>query len=219
MGSKGFITIVCFLLLPLSLFSRDEEETERVLLIGDSMTGWLAERLNAFGEENGFEADAVVWDGSTIKKWAAAAPRLKEIVEDVNPDMVLICLGLNELLERRPERHEKELAKIIEATGDRRIIWIGPPSWPGKGKGKTLNEWLKEQMGEDSFFQSNELELKRQSRRNPHPSRAGIETWAAAFAEWLAENTDLFGEKVVVPPSGKIKKCKNFIYKKYGSRL
>ncbi len=43
---------------------------KNVLIIGDSMTGWMAERLNAYGQINGFDVATIVWDGSTISKWA-----------------------------------------------------------------------------------------------------------------------------------------------------
>lgn len=73
-------------------------QIKKVLFIGDSMTGWLAERLNAYGAENGFEVSAVIWDGSTIRKWGNAP--LEAIIEREKPDAVFMSLGLNELLER-----------------------------------------------------------------------------------------------------------------------
>ena len=52
---------------------------KKILFIGDSMTGWLAERLESYGKQNGFEVSTVVWDGSTIKKWGST-PRLTSII-------------------------------------------------------------------------------------------------------------------------------------------
>ena len=40
---------------------KDAEGIKNVLFIGDSMTGWMADRLNAYGEKNGFKVSSVVW--------------------------------------------------------------------------------------------------------------------------------------------------------------
>ena len=147
---------------------------KKVLFIGDSMTGWMAERLNAYGRANGFEVATVVWDGSTIRKWADS-PRLSSLIRQQDPDAVFVSLGMNELLEKNPRtRLESSMTKLKKAFGDVPALWIGPPSWPGKPGGDALNEFIAEEMGEGHFFLSSELDLQRQSSRNPHPSRAGI---------------------------------------------
>jgi len=133
----------------------DERPTvKKVLFIGDSMTGWLAERLNAYGKENGFEVATVVWDGSTIKKWGSS-PRLTSIIEQQKPDAIFVSLGMNELFEAKPEtRLGTSLDAIKGAVGDVPLIWVGPPSWPGHNKGETLNDWLAGELGEGHFFRS-----------------------------------------------------------------
>ncbi|MDE7403068.1 MAG: hypothetical protein K2M87_06625, partial [Muribaculaceae bacterium] len=110
-------------------------EVHKVLFIGDSMTGWLSERLNAYGKQNGFEVATVVWDGSTIRKWGNS-PRLTSIIEKQAPDAIFVSLGMNELFETNPSRLAPQLAAIKGAAGKVPIIWVGPPSWPGRGNGK-----------------------------------------------------------------------------------
>ncbi|MDE6227226.1 MAG: hypothetical protein K2M63_06890, partial [Muribaculaceae bacterium] len=119
---------------------------KKVLFIGDSMTGWMAERFNAYADNNDFEVATVVWDGSTISKWANS-PNLKNIIQEQEPDAIILSLGMNELFERNPEKQLTEsVEKLKESFGDIPFLWIGPPSWPGHSEGETLNTWLEEQL-------------------------------------------------------------------------
>lgn len=163
----------------------------KVLFIGDSMTGWMAERLNAYGKGNGFEVAAVIWDGSTIRKWGTS-DRLRDFIIQQKPDAIFISLGLNELFVRNPESSLKAcVERILKNIGEIPYLWIGPPTWPGKPGGQTLNAWLEKTLGPKHFFNSSALTLPRQSATNPHPSRAGINTWMDAVAAWIPAHTGL----------------------------
>lgn len=200
-----------------------EEETkkpiEKVLFIGDSMTGWMAERFNAYADKNDFEVATVVWDGSTISKWANS-PNLKKIIEEQKPDAIIVSLGMNELFERNPQRQLQEsVNKLKDTFGDIPYLWVGPPSWPGHSEGETLNKWLQSELGEKKFFRSFDLSIPRQSNSNPHPSRAGIEKWIDSVAEWIPENSDLYFKSMEAPASGKFSRSKTFIYKRMKETL
>ena len=67
-----FIILAAILMMPGYAYGEDSASRHvgKVLFIGDSMTGWLSERLEAYGAENGFEVTTVTWDGSTPQKWA-----------------------------------------------------------------------------------------------------------------------------------------------------
>lgn len=195
------------------------EPVKRVLFIGDSMTGWLSERLNAYGRENGFEVSTVVWDGSTIQKWANS-PKLKSTIESVNPDAVFISLGLNELFEANPQANlNASVDKILHAVGDRDLVWVGPPSWPGHSKGEVLNKWLEKKLGSHRFFRSFDLKLKRQSSTNPHPSKEGIVEWVNALTEWLPAHSEVKFESLKAPASHQMVRGKHFIYKRMKETL
>ncbi len=113
-----------------------KDGVRNVLFIGDSMTGWLSERLNAYGRLNGFDVSTIVWDGSTINKWANSTKLQKNILLQ-EPDAIFVSLGMNELFEQHPEtRLNTAVDKILDAAGDIPVIWVGPPSWPGHNKGK-----------------------------------------------------------------------------------
>lgn len=199
--------------------SDDQQHIKKILFIGDSMTGWLSERLNAYGNKNGFEVATVVWDGSTIQKWGNS-PRLATIIRQQNPDAVMLCLGMNELFEKNPEtRLKSAFTKIIDAIGDRPLLWIGPPSWPGHSEGKVLNDWLERQLGEDSFFNSSELNLERQSKTNPHPSKTGIIKWMDSVADWIPLHSRLDFESLDNPGPSQMSRGKYFIYKRMKETL
>lgn len=192
----------------------------KLLVIGDSMTGWIGERMSAYGDKNGYEVATVVWDGSTIKKWAASSARLKKIISEQKPDGVVICLGMNELLEKNPKtRLSGPVETLLESLGDTPYVWLGPPSWPGKPGGKTLVDWLGSEVGKSRFFDSSSLRLARQSKTNPHPSRQGICTWVDDFQKWLPQNSsfDLPGYESPAPTA--MKRGKFFLYRKMKESL
>lgn len=199
---------------------KDEKSSiKKVLFIGDSMTGWLAERLNAYGEENGFEVATVVWDGSTIQKWGSS-PRLSKIITQQDADAIFVSLGMNELFEVNPEKRlATSVNKIMLAAGDTPVIWVGPPSWPGHKQGKTLTTWLDNKLGDGHFFNSFSLELPRQSTRNPHPTRAGMVKWMDAVVEWLQQEGAVKLPDTKMPAAGKMSRGKTFIYKRMKETL
>lgn len=198
--------------------SETEATVKKVLFIGDSMTGWLAERFNAYGARNGFEVATVVWDGSTIGKWGSS-PRVAQIVKSQKPDAVLVCLGMNELLERNPEKRlGAPLQKLLDSAGDVPVIWIGPPSWPGKPGGDALNDFLAEKLG-DSYFRSSDLDIQRQGKSNPHPTRAGAVKWMDAVAAWLQAGGQLRFPGLNRPEGAAMSRGKIFIYKKMKETL
>lgn len=215
---KIIYTLIIALLAALPTMA--DKPLGKVLVIGDSMTGWLAERLNAYGQQDGFEVATVVWDGSTIAKWGSS-PKLKKIIEEQNPDAVFISLGMNELFERNPEsRLGKSVDHILGAIGERPYLWIGPPSWPGKGSGETMNNWLSYRLPEGYFFNSSGLSLDRQSKTNPHPSRQGIAKWMDKVMEWIPANAhQLHFSQLNKPSGGQMSRGKYYLYKKMKESL
>lgn len=204
--------------------SADHAESEKptvrkILYIGDSMTGWLAESLNAYGRQNGFDVATVVWDGSTIQKWANS-PKLASLIKEQNPDAVFVSLGMNELFEAAPEKRlNGSMDKILNAAGDVPVIWVGPPSWPGHKKGEVLNNWLEKKLGPDAFFRSFDLTLPRQGARNPHPTREGMIKWTDALVQWVQQHSKINLPGTVKPAKEKMVRGKTFIYKRMKETL
>lgn len=191
----------------------------KILFLGDSMTGWLSERLNAYGKENGFEVATVVWDGSTIRKWGSS-PRLTSVITRQDPDAIFISLGMNELFESNPESQlRSRLDAIVGAAGDIPVIWIGPPSWPGHNKGETLNKWLADNLGEGHFYRSFDLTLPRQSKTNPHPTREGMIKWMDSVVEWIQKDGAVRLPGIKKPAGEQMSRGKTFIYKRMKESL
>lgn len=224
---KTRMTLLCVLLAllfaPLCHAQADQADkrpvAKKILFIGDSMTGWLAERLGAYGKQNGFEVATVVWDGSTIRKWGST-PRLTSIIREQHPDAIFVSLGMNELFEANPEaRLGTALDAIKGAAGDVPLIWVGPPSWPGHKKGETLNDWLAEELGEGHFFRSFDLTLPRQSRTNPHPTREGMIKWMDAAVAWVQADGAVRFPGIRKPSGEQMSRGKTFIYKRMKEKL
>lgn len=198
------------------------EETsgiKKVLFLGDSMTGWMAERLNAYGDQNDFEVATIIWDGSTIQKWANS-PKLNEIISEINPDAIMVSLGMNELFESDPDKKIKDSVGILkEAFGDIPFLWIGPPSWPGHSEGKILNDWLENELGDGNFFKSFDLELTRQSKGNPHPTKEGMCEWMDQIIQWIPDHSNLKFQSLDAPAQGEMSRGKTFIYKRIKESL
>lgn len=197
----------------------DRPVARKILFLGDSMTGWLSERLNAYGKENGFEVATVVWDGSTIKKWGSS-PRLTSMITRQDPDAIFISLGMNELFEANPDSQlRSRLEAIVGAAGDIPVIWIGPPSWPGHNKGETLNKWLADNLGEGHFYRSFDLTLPRQSKTNPHPTREGMIKWMDSAVEWIQKDGAVRLPGIKKPAGEQMSRGKTFIYKRMKESL
>lgn len=197
----------------------DRPVARKILFLGDSMTGWLSERLNAYGKENGFEVATVVWDGSTIRKWGSS-PRLTSLITRQDPDAIFISLGMNELFEANPESQlRSRLDAIVGAAGDIPVIWIGPPSWPGHNKGETLNKWLADNLGEGHFYRSFDLTLPRQSKTNPHPTREGMIKWMDSVVEWIQKDGAVRLPGIKKPAGEQMSRGKTFIYKRMKESL
>lgn len=188
----------------------------KTMVIGDSMSGWLGERLNAYGQENNFEVGTIVWDGATIEKYANS-PGLKKQIDTQNPEVVFVCLGLNELAERNPAKLKPLIDKIRHAVGDRELIWIGPPAWPGHTEWTALNNWLENEIGKDRYFNSFPLKMERQSASNPHPTKQGMMGWGDAIADWLP-STGLFSS-LEHPRKTQMARGKFFLYKRMKETL
>lgn len=111
------------------------------------------------------------------------------------------------------------MTKLKKAFGDVPALWIGPPSWPGKPGGDALNEFIAEEMGEGHFFLSSELDLQRQSSRNPHPSRAGIIKWIDEVADWIPVHTHLRFKSLDNPGASEMSRGATFVYKRMKETL
>lgn len=194
---------------------------KKVLFIGDSQTGWMGERLTAYGAENGFDVATITWDGATPQKYAKSG-KLPSLIATHKPDVVLINLGMNELLERNPQASLGSSMQIFKkALGDTPFVWIGPLSWPGKGKGETLVTWLKksvESAPNGHFYNASNEVIPRQSKTNPHPTRQGASLLVDHIVAWLP-STGINFPSLHKPIGVQMKRGKTFIYRRINQKL
>lgn len=218
---NNILLLIAFVLVGVFGAAAQSKPVKKVLFIGDSQTGWMGERLTAYGVENGFDVATITWDGATPQKYAKSG-KLPGLIAQHKPDVVFINLGMNELLERNPEKSlSSSMATIKRALGDTPFVWIGPLSWPGKGKGETLVNWLKksvESAPNGHFYYASDEMIPRQSKTNPHPTRDGAALLVDHIVKWLP-TTDINFPSLDKPKSVQMKRGKTFIYRRMNQSL
>lgn len=212
--------LLSLLLLLAAVAAHAAGTARRVLFIGDSMTGWLSERLEAYGTLNAFEVSTVIWDGSTAPKWAKTG-KLPVFIRTYKPDVVLICLGLNDMLAKNiSARMASPLADLENQLGDLPFVWIGPPSWPGRSDARSFNDWMASHIdSRGRYFISSALQLARQSSSNPHPTRAACARWMDDVVKWLPSAGVGFPAEMKAPAAGEMKRGKVYIYRRMKQAL
>lgn len=217
---KKFITLFLLLILSSPIFASGT--VKKIFFFGDSTSGWMADRLNAYGEKNGFEVAGLTWDGANIKKYGTNSAALARYIKNANPDAIFISLGMNEMGTRNPDTQLlSSLNKIKSVIGNIPIIWIGPPCWPGKAAnyGHTLDKWLSTQLGASHYYSSLNLSLPRQSSTNPHPTRAGVNTWIDGVVKWLESGKAAVALPGYAKPAKEYSRPKNFTYRRMKAGL
>ncbi|MDE6812189.1 MAG: SGNH/GDSL hydrolase family protein [Muribaculaceae bacterium] len=199
----------------------EQPVVKKIFIFGDSMTGWMAERLQAYGEKNGFVVDALIWDGATMKKYADSSAALAKQISAARPDAVFVCLGLNEMASPNPEKQlGGYLQKILTTIGDYPVIWIGPCSWPGHPDwGPVFDKWLSGRLGSAHYFNSLDLKLTRQGKTNPHPDRKGINIWTDDIIKWIESGEAAVRLPGYAVPAKEFSRPKVFIYRKMKAPL
>lgn len=155
---------------------------QRILLAGDSMSGFFRLRLNDYCEKNGHTMYSVIWNsGNTV--WFADTDTLGHFIRKVQPTYILIVLGGNELRLPKPEYRQKHIDKIISKIGDIPFVWIGPPNWQ---EDTGINDIILRSVGRKRFFPSLNLSYNRMPD-GAHPTRESAYDWMDSVAVFLRE--------------------------------
>ncbi|MBD5361123.1 MAG: hypothetical protein HDR87_10520 [Bacteroides sp.] len=172
-----------------------DEQPQRFLIFGDSMTPNLARRLADYAGANGHIAvHSVNWDSSNSISWAES-DRLEEFIAKYEPTFIIVCLGSNESFLRDPSIRVDKINRIIEKFNGRPYLWIGPPSFGSQGP---YNEMLARTLGEKNFFRSDTLDLER-GDDHIHPIQSGSNKWMDAVMAWLPRSAHPFTAQVPAP--------------------
>jgi lysophospholipase L1-like esterase len=153
-----------------------------VLHVGDSFTlaGFaqaLKPRMKALGVRYEVRAET----SSFTTTWSAKMDRL---VADTQPDLVIINLGANEVLNTDPAAHAPAIRHIVQAIGGRPCVWVSAPSWR---KDTGINDVIRQNSAPCRFFDSDSLVGQPIARQadHIHPTEQGGAVWADAFWTWL----------------------------------
>lgn len=114
------------------------------------------------------------------------AGKMERLVFDMQPDLVLINIGANEVANIDPPAHAGAVRRIVKYIGGRPCVWISPPLWR---KDTGIIDVIREHSAPCRFFDSDALVPQPIPRTSDkiHPSTAGGAIWAAAFWDWLQE--------------------------------
>ncbi len=153
----------------------------RVLHFGDSMVPLVGNYLRPWVEKQGGRYEIVSTSSSTTLSWAKQ-DTLKHELAELDPELVLISLGSNELffVDDLAERGAAVRA-IVQAVGERACLWIGPPAW---AKDRGFLDVLKDNLGSCRYFDSTVLPMDRQEDGR-HPTFGASYRWAIAVWERL----------------------------------
>jgi len=159
---------------------------ERVLHLGDSMVPLVANYLRtALAAQGRYEAISTA--SATTLSWAED-PRLPSAIKKLDPDLVLISLGSNEIFVREDlAAHISAAKRIVAGIGARPCLWIGPPAW---AKGFGFVEALSAAVAPCGYFASEKLSFERQADGR-HPTWAASYAWANQVWKRLGGKNDL----------------------------
>ena len=170
--------------LPLAETPKTDESldttAQRILFIGDSMAEGLVRRMADYAQENEHSLSRIIWYNSTTKLWASS-DTLQYFIQKYQPTFFMVCLGGNEQFLKDLSKREEYIHKIIGTFGETPFVWIGVPAWK---KDTGFNALVQKCVGENRYFDSKRLTLKRGSDRI-HPTFEAASLWMDSIASWM----------------------------------
>jgi lysophospholipase L1-like esterase len=157
----------------------------KVLLLGDSLAEGLKFSLRKKGEADGYNVAAETERGTRADQWSH---RIKKIIKEKKPSLVLISLGTNDsfLKDAAPQRaHIQKIVNEVNSSGAR-IVWILPPSLPTKATSrKKIVDMIEEEMsGCGDVLDSKDITFER-NKDGIHYSSTGYTAWASLVWDLL----------------------------------
>lgn len=176
-----------------------------VLVFGDSMTHHLAMSIAKYGSKNNYKVTGVTWESSSIPGWRYSS-KIKEYMEMVKPDFVIISLGSNEMELKHFERRIPDIQFIADEMGNIPYIWVGPPLWK---EDRGVYSMLEKALPKGKVFKIENLDIER-GPDHVHPTKKGADVWADTLMRWIKKSDHpILTEK---PDSSSTTKGHKFIY-------
>jgi hypothetical protein len=153
-----------------------------VLHVGDSFVlAGFSQALKPRLKELGVRYEVRSEQSSYTVTWAS---KIELLVQNTQPDLVIITLGANEVSNTAPRSHAPAVRRIVKLVGARPCVWVTPPSWR---KDTGIIDVIRQNAAPCRVFDSDQLvgtPIPRQPDKI-HPTREGGEIWATAFWSWL----------------------------------
>ena len=157
---------------------------KNIIIIGDSMTILLANRMSQYGQQNGHTVAGVNWDSSSTVTWASS-DTIAYFIKKYDADFIMITLGSNELFAKNLDRKAELVKKIVDKIGDIPFVWVGPPNWkPDNG----FNDMLAKTLPPGTFFKTDGMELERRGD-HIHPTQPAANIWVDSIMRWLPKSS------------------------------
>ena len=162
-----------------------DTSSQTILFIGDSMLDGLSPRLAAYAKRSGHSLYSVIWYSSNTEQWGKSH-RLTEYICKLHPSYIFICLGANELFVKDiKEKRTGYVKSILNEIDTIPFVWIGPPNWK---EDTGINDMLKENLPQGTFFVSNGMKFDRR-KDGAHPTAESACMWMDSVARWMPNNS------------------------------
>lgn len=182
------------ILQPLRLSSVCEDEPivedvvprgAKVLLLGDSLAEGLKFSLRKKGESDGYIITAETERGTRTDQWSN---RIKKIIKEKKPSLVLVSLGTNDSFLKDPEPQRSHIQKIVNEVNSSgaRMVWILPPPLPAKAtsRKKIIDMIEEETSGCGDVLDSKGVTFER-NKDGIHYSSMGYAVWTSLIWDLL----------------------------------
>jgi hypothetical protein len=166
--------------------SEPAAKARRVLHIGDSMVPLVGNYIKPAITRLGGSYETVSISSSSTASWAETHG-LREAIARLDPDLVIISLGSNELFVKDLDARARDVQSIVSEAGGRACLWVGPPAW---AKGFGFLKTLEQSVAPCGYFDSAKLRFERQPDGR-HPTWGASHRWASAVWKRLGGAEDL----------------------------
>lgn len=186
------VSLVCYVArsTPLTIPEVDEVypyipnwKNSRILHFGDShvasgLKATMAQHFRKAGAKYRQEG----WVGSRSKSWIASG-RLRQLVREFRPTVILITLGTNEMKNKVPTRNRCWIRAIVHRFKEATCYWMGPPPLIEDKYG--YNEMAMRAVKPCRYFDSRILGLSPRNDGTFHLTRQEGTVWADLVWDWM----------------------------------
>ena len=171
----------------------------KILIIGDSFAEALGVGLKAKEGEYHVKATLRGEKATFIPEWAGPNRGVPLMLKQVQPTLVVIALGGNELAMVDPSVRGPKVKQLVGFMGTIPCVWVSPPLWGKKDNG--LLEIIRHNSSPCRYFDSDVLSpsLPRGSDKM-HPSAEGQKVWAKYVLDWLKKERDVQAPSFMLVP-------------------